>query len=75
MFGQLLPNKNKITTVPGALFMPEFWPEFRHLNRPSANVRKKLASYIHPTIACDPIQFFSGQDMVNNICGTKHSLS
>jgi hypothetical protein len=28
MFGQLLPNKNKITIVPGTLFMPEFG----HLN-------------------------------------------
>jgi hypothetical protein len=34
MFRQLLPNKNKIATVPGALFMPEFRPEFGHLNRP-----------------------------------------
>jgi hypothetical protein len=34
MFGQLLTNKNKFATVPEALFMSDFRPEFVHLNRP-----------------------------------------
>jgi hypothetical protein len=44
MFEQLLPNKNKIATVPDVLFMSEFRPEFGHLNRPSVQegVRQPL---------------------------------
>jgi hypothetical protein len=34
MFGQLLPNKNKNTTVSGHCSCPEFRPEFGHLNTP-----------------------------------------